>query len=832
MHYYGYYRIFAGMLSIRKRFFHCLLLLSGLLSAGVSMAAEEVIETGLRFYWNFEKPDPSSHWMNAATRTEGSGNYFSHTDSLQPYGIGFRSLVPGGDGNRSFKANVSFRLRASALAGKPKLVFSIVRNDETVFWDSRDLAGYIKQKEEWFTVEGISQVLPASFTASPYQFVCYVWNSDGVAAVDIDDIQITFDQVSLPSFLPAISAAAPVAEGKYIDLYRGPFFSLQFDKVNGQCRIAENNQQVVFDSFWMFHELRADYRSGLQQPWLKFLMYEGDSLSEDGKVFRFKYRNPALAELKLIVPTDGRSLRVDFSYTVTEAIKLDRQSLVLHSMIPVSTIYTGQGNEQTTGFLEEYWLNKEGLTWSTASAEWSVYHPDQVSSLQFDKSKNILWINADYAGDHPLLYWPLESTSSNYRIDRSYSVYKPGDRVEGTFTLLRKEGALPLPRFLDAREGREAVLIFTEHADYTAMRSNKAVYFGADTVQQVKNATGGFVRHAIPVTKSVFYANPDRVDFSQRAGFIQGELATVKATDGFRQFLLDLQAEGHEIALHTPDHFTASRLLLNEALQQMSGFFTLKSWIDHGYDNGKRSNREDLVCDGFIQGSPVYAAPLFKEYGIRNLWNCFYEDSSIYERVTFNSELVTPHPAFGFSFPRPVQWVHPTVTGGLRHLRTTCTLAPTNGAMWDFYLGEKRLDFLVQHKGVYVAHVYPARIDSLNGFYCWNGDVWTVDPGFDELLKNISSYRQRGTLWVTTMMDYLNYSRDKDELRYTLDRSGFAVITNPTDRKMSGISMCIDGFDVHLTSKVVSRRKVGETTIFWFDLEPGESTTVRLVTEH
>jgi hypothetical protein len=472
------------------------------------------------------------------------------------------------------------------------------------------------------------------------------------------------------------------------------------------------------------------------------------------------------------------------------------------------------------------------LTWATENSEWSIYHPKKVSSLQYDHAKNVLWVNADYSGDHPLLYWPEGNTAKNYRVDRSYTQLESGESLASTFLLSRKDGELPLPRFLDARDGREAVLIFTEHADYTSLRSNRAVYFGADTINNVQAAIGGFAGHHIPVTKSVFYTNPDKIDFSKRAGFIHGEIDNVNSTEGFKQFLSELQAEGVEIALHTPDHFTSSNSILSESFKKMSELFRLRSWIDHGYDNAKKSNREDLVCDGFVKSSPFNLEPLFTSYGVKYLWNCFYEDSSLYENVTFNSELVTPHPAFGLSYPRPVNWVHPSVTGDFRHLRTTCTLAPRDGSMWEFLLGEKRLDFLVENKSVYVAHIYPARIDSVNSFYNWHSDVWTVDPGFDQILSGIDAYRKKGNLWVATMADYLEYAVNKDDLVYELDRSGFAVVSNPTDRLIAGISMCVDGFDVQLTGKEVNRRKTGDSTIFWFDLAPGESTTVRLVTPH
>ena len=817
------------MLNFRTQLFFVQFFLAGLLLSGSLFAADYL---PVSYYWNFEQPDTSAYWINSVTRTSADGNFYSHTDVNQPYGIGFKSSVPGGTGTHSMVSTLSFRLRSSAISATPKVVFSIERNGESVYWNSLDLADRLQKQDEWVACKNLQQIIPAEYTSPSYKFVCYVWNADGLASVDIDDFQISFEPLPNRSFLPALNTATAVAQGEFIDLYRGPFFLLQFDKINGQCRLVEKDYETVFDGIYLFKELRGAKGKDLQQQWSTFLTYQGDSLSEDGQVFKFGCRGVSTAELMLVIPRDGRSVGFNFSYTATQSIKLERLSIVLCAKIPMTKIYTGQGNVQESGFYEEYWLNKEGLTWSTKNSDWSIYHPEKVSSLQYDYLKNILWVNADYSGDHPLLYWPEGITAKNYRIDRSYSQLTPGEKLRCSFLLTRKDGDLPLPRFLDARDGREAVLIFTEHADYTSIRSNRAVYYGADTISNVQSSIGGFAGHHIPVTKSVFYSNPDKIDFSKRAGFIHGEIDNVSSTEGFRQFLSDLQAEGNEIALHTPDHYTSNSSVLSESFEKMSEFFRLKSWIDHGYDNAKKSNREDLVCDGFMKGSPLYLEPLFTTYGVKNLWNCFYEDSSLYEMVTFNSELVTPHPAFGFSYPRPVNWEHFSVSGNFRHLRTTCTLAPQDGSIWDFLLGEKRLEFLVKNKSVYVAHIYPARIDSVNAFYNWRSDVWSVDPGFDKVLSGISSYRQKGSLWVTTMADYLDYAVDKDNLRYSLDRSGFAVIGNPTDRLISGISMCVDGYDVQLTGKEVNRRKLDDCTIFWFDLAPGESTTVRLVTPH
>ena len=59
--------------------------------------------------------------------------------------------------------------------------------------------------------------------------------------------------------------------------------------------------------------------------------------------------------------------------------------------------------------------------------------------------------------------------------------------------------------------GYEAAYIWTEHADYTDISTNRATYFGSEKIINADSATGGFVYFNIPVTKSVFYANPDSV---------------------------------------------------------------------------------------------------------------------------------------------------------------------------------------------------------------------------------------------------------------------------------------------------------------------------------
>ncbi|MFM2135195.1 MAG: hypothetical protein RL021_595 [Bacteroidota bacterium] len=804
----------------------CISVFSNDLIAGsvTSTAADSV-----RYRCGLEPDENAPCWINLSTRSQIDGKYVSRTDSQHPYGIGWSAALPGGDGHRSFRVKVTFRVRSPLPVSGLQLVFSVEKEGKAVSWESVDLSSQVTVENDWNTISAVARVIPAAYTSGDHKFSCYVWNPNGITPLDVDDFELVCTQLSPRSFLPAVPTGVAASKPMFSDIYWGPDFSIQYDKVNGACRVLDRSGKVVFDDISLFTQQRTEAVNSAGPKWYGFLLFNGDQLTEEGKAYRFTFRNLSGAELRMIVPRDGHSLSLHFEYKVTEYTVLERQSLMLHAVLPVTAVYTGNGFSTERDFDSEYWLGREGVVWSDSSSHWSVYRPDTVSSLQFDQLNNRLWLNIDYAADHPLLYWPMEAESNNYRIDRSSTVLRPGDRISLHVKINRTEKPVRFPAFTEAPNGREGVFIFTEHADYTMLRSNRAVYFGSDTIAFEKDAVGGFAKYDLPVTKSVFYANPDKVDVSDRVGFANGEIDHVKYTPGFRQFLVDLQANGHEIALHTPDHFTTNRMILNEAFTNMSGSFKFSTWIDHGYDNGRRSNREDVVCDGFVPGSPMYAAGLFREFNVRNVWNCFYEDSALYAEVTYNAELVTPHPAFGHAYPRPVWWRHPSVTGTIRHFRTTCTLAPRDPSMWAYYLSKGRLEYLADHRGVYIAHFYPARLDSVKAFYDWEKPVWSVQPSFDEALRTVAAMRDSGRIWVPTVRDYLDYASVRDAVEYSITSTGDILLTNGTDTAVKGLTMNIKGADISIAGKEIGRRKTGTELFFWFDLGPRESVTVRVV---
>ncbi len=816
---------------MRLRILFCNLLVTCFLSSDlIAMEAHSYV-LPTRYYWDMEHKDTAACWINLSTIVEQNGNHFSRTDSLRPYGIGWQSQVPGANGHQTCQALVSLRIRSAGDNSSAKLVFVIEQRGKQVFWEGVGIVDPKRIVGTWYKVSTVKQVIPAEYTATDCSFKVFVWNDNGQSAVDIDDVEVEFLQEVEPSFMPSMPKSEKVALGQFRDLYKGPRFSLQYDKVNGAVQIL-SGEEKLFGDFMLCANHSGDDKKLKHYPWNGFLLFVGDSMSEDGHVYRFTFRSAGNNQLLVIVPNDGRSL--DFRYRFIAGGKTNVQThrLFFRSYLSVQEIYSNQGVLWDQDLAGEYWLGSGGVSWRTSSRQWMLYHPSSVSSIQFDASANIISVNVDDPADHPLLFWPMGTESKNQRTDRSSSLLSKGDSITCQFSLMSRENELPVPRFLDASYGREAVFIFTEHADYTTIRSNRAVYFGNDSVVKAKDAIGGFAGHHIPVTKSVFYANPDHVTVDERAGFATGEITSVSGSRDFEVLLKDLEESGCEIALHTPDHYSCSPGLLEESLRNMSSLFKLSTWIDHGYDNSPRSNREDLVCDGFVVGSLANVADRFKQYGIKNIWNCFYEDSSFYKDVTFNSELVTPHPAFGSSFPRNVHWNYLAVTGDLNHFRTTCTLAPKDPTMWDYLLSNERLDFLVASKDVHIVHCYPARIDSVNGFYNWRKDHWEVDAHFESALMRLERQRDSGRLWVTTIHDYVEYSTSKQSVRYMLDANGFVALYNPGVQEIKGVTFIVKDGDVSIPGKRVQKRMVGDELIFWFDLGPGETATIKTFIAH
>jgi hypothetical protein len=216
-----------------------------------------------------------------------------------------------------------------------------------------------------------------------------------------------------------------------------------------------------------------------------------------------------------------------------------------------------------------------------------------------------------------LIYVPFQPDGGGKWIDHSAASYIPGSIRTDNFSLYF--GFVPevTPRLMLVPKGNLAGYIFTEHADGGNIRTHRAAYFGSENISDPAKATGGFVGHEIPVTKSVFYDDFD------------GSLSESPADDPeerqYLQFLDDLYATGlYDLCLHTPEDTSSNREYLAEAIKFMKERYDAKTWIDHGMYPGN-NNRETFVCDGLDTCSEFYTADLWEKYDTRYFWSSAVE---------------------------------------------------------------------------------------------------------------------------------------------------------------------------------------------------------------
>jgi hypothetical protein len=219
--------------------------------------------------------------------------------------------------------------------------------------------------------------------------------------------------------------------------------------------------------------------------------------------------------------------------------------------------------------------------------------------------------------DHPHINIPYQQDGGRKWVDLSSSAYNEATERENSFSIWFGEIPETIPRLMLMPYGFISAYVFTEHADEADIRTQRAVYFGSEIITEANQATGGFMGNRIPVTKSVFYSNPnDSLNIS-----------ILDTDDGveFIDFLDQLDSTGlYDICLHTPDFLNSNRTILEKSIAFMKERYNTVTWIDHGCYSGKE-NRESFVCDGFNLGSDFYVADLWQKYNTLYFWNTAVE---------------------------------------------------------------------------------------------------------------------------------------------------------------------------------------------------------------
>ena len=731
----------------------------------------------------YEWYPPWSNLHLAADDDTLAGNHVCLCDTLHEYGLGFsidaERLTTGHHLNCQF--GFSFKTRHDT---KADIVVTISDATGLRYWNAYPLANFVNDTAEWSQMQ-LNLNFPADYLGEA-SVKGFVWNK-GQERLVFDEARLEVNAILQPSYQPEI----------------------------GQDSLSPYNRHFIINQDFI--------------PIVEYINADGDTVNDpsivETDIKTYLSWNPIYSIPNLLSNIFKTETRFK------EDVKLLRLAFVLPLPKGELTVYRRNQHIDTTDFQTSYYLDREGFSIANDTLSLATYHNTSISSLQLDTEKRYACFNIDYWRDHPLIHYPMRTDTSDYFEDISYREIKAGDVLKGEFTLYESPWYFDtyqyLPRLMPVWDGYQSAFIFTEHADWTDISTHRAVLFGNENLTTPEAATGGFCHYGIPVTKSVFYWNPDHITNAETSqGLFTGEVATIKTDKGFFRLLKRLRKEGFEICLHSPEVYTTLPNEFAKAMRFMKRQFGTVSWIDHGYNNGPEKNREDMVCDGLLPESPQYAAELWRKNGVRYLWNAYYEENRM-DPYHFDSHFVQPYDGFGDALPNRQITTLPNGDKDFMLWSTPSTLEVNDDKDWYYYFDSTRLQKLADHHNVFITHVYPAWSDPYRGFWQYDDDSTAVAmPGFNFALSQLAGFRDEKKILPTTVEQYLDYYEKLLKVDYLiLDNNSIQLINH--GETIEGLTLlCTKPIDVE--GQPINFRKVEEGYLVWFDLKKNETVTIKI----
>ncbi len=560
----------------------------------------------------------------------------------------------------------------------------------------------------------------------------------------------------------------------------------------------------------------------------------------------------------LTVPKDKPKLNVSVKTSYNINTVVTRESLVVGFDVSVSEVYRKNRQVDHEHFDSEYWLQREGVRFGKGNRSALIYHNPFVSSLQLDTRNELLFINLEYNLDHPFIHIPYQEDGGGRWVDLSSAKYSAGDERINNFSVYFGSSPKAIPRLMLVPGGNVAGYIFTEHADGGNIRTHRAAYFGSEEISRIEDATGGFAGHGIPVTKSVFY--PDLKISPDSSKRNNGDRTQ------YQDFLDQLYHTGkYDICLHGS---SSTRELFEESLIFMKERFDEVTWIDHGMFSGKR-HRTSFVGDALNPESKHYVADLWEKYDVRYFWNAAVEElikyplkEKLYQFKLYDASVnlwksfLSPKeisemrfdvafrelvkrllekrtlklllPDKGNAFPTPLFWQHPTRTKNF-YSWATDFVKVFHRSETGVKDEQVRLDKQISDWGIFINHGYFVRNNYDDGVLSEQNGKIVIDPYFDKTLEIIAANCEKGDLYTTTIRDLLDYWVLIENISFDYLDDGTIYINNLNDKDISGLSLAMKADIARVDGVVPAYRRVGDDTIFWFDIPAGQG--VRLEVE-
>jgi len=312
--------------------------------------------------------------------------------------------------------------------------------------------------------------------------------------------------------------------------------------------------------------------------------------------------------------------------------------------------------------------------------------------------------------------------------------------------------------------------------------------------------------------------------------------------------------------------------VLEESIRFMKNRYNTITWIDHGFFYGV-INREAFVAEGLDSNSIYYAADLWKKYDTRyfwspqiefnriashvsikanikkfkfyrayvNLWKNFFSPRELREMNPLQAikELIRRFPneyesnsllpSKGDSYPTPLYWQNPTRTNNFYSWATDFV------QKFDFHSHNVveneniALKKLVNDWGIFISHGYYVQNDDSEMIIKDNKGNFIINHYFDKILELIAQKRDEGELYTTTVRDLLNYWIKLDNVSFEYLPNGEIDIINKNNEPIKGLSIALRTDHIKIEGKTLSNKKVGDDSIFWFDINANETVRLKFI---
>ena len=775
-----------------------------------------ISDNSITFFNDFETECDDSMWKNirrVENAAAASGNYVCECPSDMIYAFGFDFHV--NDSVKYSNALISIEMKIEANSKLNSIfVLSVERDGKTLFWKSFPLSNGFVAENQWYN-NALSLNLPNDIIRNS-KLNCYILN-DNAESFIIDDFGVNIKYFNIPTYIDDIEEYDIPKDLK--NIFNTKYVNILYSEKKNQIVLADENDNILTKPLSLFYSLIVD-NDTIEVQTSEFQNSATQQLSNSAT-------QHFTANLTFSSEENNPNVNFHLETTFNEDVKVLKSSLIIPFINDDFIVYRRSPFVDTCDYQNVYYLDKEGFSIKYKDKQLNIYHPDDVSSIQLDIEQSTAYVNADYYYDHILMRYELLDTANHY-LDNSPTFMKKGSSQEMSFVISLTDKT-DLPRIMPIFDGYESAFIWTEHADWADIKTHRATYFGSEDIVNVEDAIGGFAYYDIPVTKSVFYHNPDSVTNFEKNPDFPGLHSTIKTDTSFFDFLKQLRDVGFDICLHTPEQYTSTSSYLTEALCFMRDCFASPAWIDHGYNNGARNNREDMVCDGLDSTSPCYVYDLWKEYGVKFPFNASYEDMNPrpFVEYMFENELMRPYPGFGDALPLPKVISHPSYPDILQWT-TPYTIDPGENWGWEYYVNRERLNKIVDFRYVFITHFYAPWVEYKRGFWEIKDGKIVAKDGLNKSLKILSDMRDEHLLLPTTIAKYMTYQYQLQNLEYRINEDGSILLKNNNNETIKGLSL-ISVKEMFLDNKKSFNKRMthsGNEWIIWFDIEPNEIVRV------